>query len=168
MSASVELVRLRKTFGEAVAVDDVSFKVAAGEFFTLLGSSGSGKTTTLMMIAGFVEPDSGEILIGGRSVVNLPPERRDVGVVFQSYALFPNMTVAQNVAFPLRMRGVGRSWRCTSASRRCSSRSSSASRTFSTASSRASAMAAPRSGLPAAAHPSSPRHRAGSPSSRAR
>jgi spermidine/putrescine ABC transporter ATP-binding subunit len=111
VSASVELVHLRKTFGDAVAIDDLSLTVAAGEFFTLLGSSGSGKTTTLMMIAGFATPDSGEIRIGGRSIVNLPPERRDVGVVFQSYALFPNMTVAQNVAFPLRMRNIDRATR---------------------------------------------------------
>jgi ABC-type Fe3+/spermidine/putrescine transport system ATPase subunit len=111
VTASVELVRLRKAFGDAVAVDDVSLTVAAGEFFTLLGSSGSGKTTTLMMIAGFVLPDNGEIRIGGRSIIDLPPERRDIGVVFQSYALFPNMTVAQNVAFPLRMRNVDRATR---------------------------------------------------------
>src|SRR5438552_10802337 len=91
-----------------IAINDLSLTVAAGEFFTLLGSSGSGKTTTLMMIAGFVDPDGGEIRIGGRSIVNLPPERRDIGVVFQSYALFPNMTVAQNVAFPLRMRNIDR------------------------------------------------------------
>jgi spermidine/putrescine ABC transporter ATP-binding subunit len=111
VSASVELVHLRKIYGETVAINDLSLTVAAGEFFTLLGSSGSGKTTTLMMIAGFVEPDAGEILIGGRSIVNLPPERRDVGVVFQSYALFPNMTVVENVAFPLRMRNVDRATR---------------------------------------------------------
>jgi ABC-type Fe3+/spermidine/putrescine transport system ATPase subunit len=111
VSASIELVRLRKTFGDTIAINDLSLTVAAGEFFTLLGSSGSGKTTTLMMIAGFIAPDSGEIKIGGRSIVNLPPERRDVGVVFQSYALFPNMTVAQNVAFPLRMRNVERAAR---------------------------------------------------------
>ena len=111
MSASIELVHLRKTFGETVAINDLSLTVAGGEFFTLLGSSGSGKTTTLMMIAGFLAPDRGEIRIGGRSIVNLPPERRDVGVVFQSYALFPNMTVAQNVAFPLRMRHVDRETR---------------------------------------------------------
>src|SRR6185295_212687 len=93
----------------------LSLTVAAGEFFTLLGSSGSGKTTTLMMIAGFVEPDAGEILIGGRSIVDLPPERRDVGVVFQSYALFPNMNVVENVAFPLRMRHVDRATRLSKA-----------------------------------------------------
>jgi ABC-type Fe3+/spermidine/putrescine transport system ATPase subunit len=100
-----------EVYGETVAIDDLSLTVAAGEFFTLLGSSGSGKTTTLMMIAGFVEPDAGEILIGGRSIVDLPPERRDVGVVFQSYALFPNMNVVENVAFPLRMRHVDRATR---------------------------------------------------------
>jgi putative spermidine/putrescine transport system ATP-binding protein len=107
--ASIELVQLRKSYGAGFAVRDISLTIEAGEFFTLLGSSGSGKTTTLMMIAGFVEPDGGDILIGGRSILDQPPEKRNLGVVFQSYALFPNMTVAQNVGFPLRMRHVERS-----------------------------------------------------------
>lgn len=108
MSATIELVNLRRSYGNQVVVRDLTLTVAAGEFLTLLGSSGSGKTTTLMMIAGFVEPDAGEIRIGGRSILGLPPERRDLGVVFQSYALFPHMSVAQNVSFPLRMRRMGR------------------------------------------------------------
>jgi len=111
MSRSVELVKLSKSYGDAPVVRALSLNVGASEFFTLLGSSGSGKTTTLMMIAGFVEADAGEILIGGAPIVGLPPERRNLGVVFQSYALFPNMSVAENVAFPLRMRKVDRSTR---------------------------------------------------------
>ncbi len=109
MSASIELVGIRKSFGGTTVIPDLALTVAAGEFFTLLGSSGSGKTTTLMMIAGFAEPNAGDIRIGGKSVLALPPERRNLGVVFQSYALFPTMTVAQNVGFPLRMRRVDRS-----------------------------------------------------------
>ena len=108
MSASIELVGIRKSFGGTTVIPGLALTIAAGEFFTLLGSSGSGKTTTLMMIAGFAEPDAGDIRIGGKSVLALPPERRNLGVVFQSYALFPTMTAAQNVAFPLRMRRVDR------------------------------------------------------------
>ncbi len=111
MSTSVELVALTKRYSGQAAVRDLSLRVEAGEFFTLLGSSGSGKTTTLMMIAGFVDPDAGEIRVGERSILGLPPERRNLGVVFQSYALFPNMTAAENVAFPLRMRGMDRRMR---------------------------------------------------------
>ncbi|HWK97400.1 MAG TPA: ABC transporter ATP-binding protein [Pseudolabrys sp.] len=102
--ASITIERLCKRYGSFVAVDDVSLDVAAGEFVTLLGLSGSGKTTTLMAVAGFVEPDSGSIAVSGRSIVDLPPEKRDLGVVFQNYALFPHMDVFENVAFPLRMR----------------------------------------------------------------
>jgi putative spermidine/putrescine transport system ATP-binding protein len=80
--------------------------VAAGEFVSLLGGSGSGKTTTLMMVAGFTAPDSGEIFLDDRPIVPLPPERRGIGVVFQNYALFPHMSALRNVAFPLRMRGI--------------------------------------------------------------
>src|ERR1700761_6134253 len=106
--ASLELSGVTRRYETAAAVNDISLRIEAGEFFTLLGSSGSGKTTTLMMIAGFVEPSAGSILIDGRDVTRLPPSRRDLGVVFQNYALFPHLTVAQNVAFPLEMRGVGR------------------------------------------------------------
>jgi putative spermidine/putrescine transport system ATP-binding protein len=96
---------LRKSFGSAVAVDGVDLDVRRGEFLTLLGPSGSGKTTTLRMIAGFMAPSSGSIQIAGEDMTRVPPYRRDVGMVFQNYALFPHMTAAQNVAFPLRMRG---------------------------------------------------------------
>ena len=105
MSAgSLELRKLSKSFGAVRAVDDVSLTLAAGEFVTLLGPSGSGKTTTLSMIAGLTAPSSGSILLDGRPLDPLPPYRRDIGVVFQNYALFPHMTVARNVAFPLEMR----------------------------------------------------------------
>jgi len=90
------------------AIDDVTLDVAKGEFLTLLGPSGSGKTTLLMMLAGFEHPDSGQILLEGEPLAAVPPHRRDFGVVFQSYALFPHMTVAQNVAFPLGGRGLAR------------------------------------------------------------
>ncbi|MFG2785015.1 ABC transporter ATP-binding protein [Streptomyces prunicolor] len=96
---------LRKTYGGVTAVDEVSMEIAAGEFVTFLGSSGSGKTTTLMMIAGFCEPDSGSIVVGGRDVTRLAPQKRGLGFVFQQYLLFPHMTVWDNVAFPLQLRG---------------------------------------------------------------
>src|SRR5207302_9877368 len=100
----VTLRAVSKQYGRAIAVNNLSLDVAEGEFVTLLGPSGSGKTTTLMLIAGFERPTSGEILIRGESVVAQPPEKRDIGMVFQSYALFPHMTVFDNVAFPLRTR----------------------------------------------------------------
>ncbi len=94
-----------KLYGAHAALDRVSLEVEPGEFLTLLGPSGSGKTTLLMVLAGFTRPTSGRVLVGERDVTRLPPHQRDFGVVFQSYALFPHMTVAQNVAYPLRMRG---------------------------------------------------------------
>jgi putative spermidine/putrescine transport system ATP-binding protein len=97
-----------KRFGTFTAVDDVSLDIEPGQFLTLLGPSGSGKTTILSMIAGFETPTSGTIAIGTRRVDTLNPEDRGVGLVFQNYALFPHMTVAQNVGFPLRMRGLSR------------------------------------------------------------
>jgi putative spermidine/putrescine transport system ATP-binding protein len=93
-----------KLYGEFAALDNVSLAVRRGEFLTLLGPSGSGKTTLLMSIAGFVQPDRGDIQLDQRSIVHLPPERRNFGMVFQGYALFPHMTVFDNVAFPLRVR----------------------------------------------------------------
>ncbi len=93
-----------KAYGDHRALDSVSLEVAPGEFLTLLGPSGSGKTTLLMVLAGFTRPTSGRVLVDGIDVTRTPPHRRDFGVVFQSYALFPHMTVAQNVAYPLRMR----------------------------------------------------------------
>ena len=95
---------LRKSFGDAVAVDGVDLEVRRGEFVTLLGPSGSGKTTTLRMVAGFTTPSGGSIEIDGSDMTRVPPHRRDVGMVFQNYALFPHMTAAQNIAFPLQMR----------------------------------------------------------------
>jgi putative spermidine/putrescine transport system ATP-binding protein len=99
---------LRKVFGTVVACDDVGLEVRRGEFVTLLGPSGSGKTTTLRMVAGFTAPSGGTIEIDGRDMTRVPPHRRNVGMVFQNYALFPHMTAAQNIAFPLQMRGVPR------------------------------------------------------------
>jgi spermidine/putrescine ABC transporter ATP-binding subunit len=104
----LELVAVSKSFGSVRAVDDVSLTVASGEFLTLLGPSGSGKTTTLMMIAGFESVTAGEILLGGRRLTRVPPYRRNLGMVFQHYALFPHMTVHDNLAFPLRTRGITR------------------------------------------------------------
>jgi putative spermidine/putrescine transport system ATP-binding protein len=104
-SAVLELAGVRKRYDSLVAVDDLDLALEAGEFLTLLGPSGSGKTTTLMMVAGLQQPDAGSIRLNGVSVASLPPYRRDVGMVFQNYALFPHMTVRRNVAFPLEMRG---------------------------------------------------------------
>lgn len=100
----LEMNSLSKRYESFFAVDHISSEVKKGEFLTLLGPSGSGKTTTLMMIAGFVEPTSGDILIEGSSIVSKPPHKRDVGMVFQNYALFPHLTVFENIAFPLKMR----------------------------------------------------------------
>ncbi|HYZ27615.1 MAG TPA: ABC transporter ATP-binding protein, partial [Thermoleophilaceae bacterium] len=105
------LVGLRKAFGDVVAVDNVDLEIAHGEFFTMLGPSGSGKTTTLRLIAGFEMPDTGRVELAGRDVTGLPPYERDVNTVFQDYALFPHMTVGENVAYGLRVRGVGKAER---------------------------------------------------------
>jgi putative spermidine/putrescine transport system ATP-binding protein len=107
-AAAVRLAGVRKAFGDVVAVDGVDLEIRAGEFFTLLGPSGSGKTTTLRLIAGFERPDDGRVELGGADVTGLPPYARDVNTVFQDYALFPHMTVAENVAYGLRVRGIGR------------------------------------------------------------
>ena len=106
--SAVEFRDVTKSFGPVQAVAGFTLRVEAGEFLTLLGPSGSGKTTVLNILAGFLPGDGGEILIGGRSVASLPTERRNIGMVFQNYSLFPHMTVFDNVAFPLRMRRVGR------------------------------------------------------------
>jgi len=100
----LELRGIKKSYGSVVAVDGVSVSLAAGEFLSFLGPSGSGKTTTLAMIAGLTQPSDGQILLAGKPINPLPPYRRNIGVVFQNYALFPHMTVAKNVAFPLEMR----------------------------------------------------------------
>ncbi|HET7881092.1 MAG TPA: ATP-binding cassette domain-containing protein, partial [Acetobacteraceae bacterium] len=102
---------VEKRFDSVGAVCGVSLDIRSGEFLTLLGPSGSGKTTTLMMIAGFEAPTAGDIAIDGRSVIGLPPHRRNIGMVFQNYALFPHMTVAENIGFPLKQRGVDRATR---------------------------------------------------------
>ena len=101
----VALEGVSRRFGDQVAVDEVSFSLARGRFLTILGPSGSGKTTLLRMIAGFIEPSAGAIVIHGRPVAALPPYRRSVGMVFQRLALFPHMSAAQNIAYPLKMRG---------------------------------------------------------------
>jgi putative spermidine/putrescine transport system ATP-binding protein len=101
----LEVCDLTKTYGDQNAVTGVTIRVEQGRFVTLLGPSGSGKTTVLMAIAGFVAPTSGEVLLSGRAITGLPPEQRNFGMVFQGYALFPNMTVEENVWFPLRVRG---------------------------------------------------------------
>ncbi|MDB5820745.1 MAG: Fe3+/spermidine/putrescine transporter ATP-binding protein [Rhizobacter sp.] len=104
----IDIRHVSRRFGGVAAVDDVDFTIEPGEFLTLLGPSGSGKTTLLGAIAGLVPVDEGDILVDGRSIADLPAHRRGFGMVFQQYGLFPHMTVAQNVAFPLRMAGIGR------------------------------------------------------------
>lgn len=106
--ANIELQGLWKTYGSFSAVKGIDLTVGNGEFCTVLGPSGSGKTTALMMIAGFVLPTKGRIVIAGRDLTRAPPQKRDLGVVFQNYALFPHMTVRDNVAFPLEMRGMSK------------------------------------------------------------
>ena len=101
---SVEIRSASKSYGEVRALDNVTLNVAPGEFVSLLGPSGSGKTTLLGMLGGFIQPSSGSIHFGGRDVTLVPPHKRDIGVVFQNYALFPHMKVGENVAFPLRAR----------------------------------------------------------------
>jgi putative spermidine/putrescine transport system ATP-binding protein len=107
----VRLEGIRKTYGDVVAVDRVDLEIPAGEFFTLLGPSGSGKTTTLRLIAGFERPDEGRIELGGADVTNRAPYERNVNTVFQDYALFPHMTVAENVGYGLRVKHVRRAER---------------------------------------------------------
>src|SRR5436190_22713589 len=105
-AADVRLVDVRKTYGDVVAVDAVDIEVREGEFFTMLGPSGSGKTTCLRMIAGFERPDRGRVELGGTDVTGLPPNERDVNTVFQDYALFPHMSVGQNVDYGLKVKKV--------------------------------------------------------------
>lgn len=100
----VSLRNLNKHYGDFAAVDNINLDIQDGEFLTFLGSSGSGKSTTLSMLAGFETPSSGEILVSGQSLVNVPPHKRDIGMVFQRYSLFPHLSVRDNIAFPLAIR----------------------------------------------------------------
>ncbi|SMH36498.1 ABC transporter ATP-binding protein [Mesorhizobium australicum] len=108
IGSGIAVREIVKSYGAFRAADQVSLEIEPGEFITLLGPSGSGKTTLLNLIAGFQKPDDGEILVDGKAIQDVPTHKRGFGMVFQSYALFPNMTVTQNVAFPLRMAGVDR------------------------------------------------------------
>ena len=104
LMSDIHLKKLTKAYGSHTAVAGIDLKIAEGEFFSLLGPSGCGKSTTLRMIAGFVAPTSGDILIGSDNITPLPPEKRDIGIVFQNYAIFPHMSVADNIAFGLKLR----------------------------------------------------------------
>lgn len=109
LGISVGINRVSKWYGPVAALDEVSIDIERGEFLTLLGPSGSGKTSLLMALAGFLDLDAGEIVAGGHRIDHLPPERRQFGMVFQGYALFPHLTVAENIAFPLKVRGTPKS-----------------------------------------------------------
>ena len=113
----VEFRSVTKRFGDLTAVNAVSFQVQQGEFLSLLGPSGCGKTTSLRMIAGFEQPDEGEILIGGVNAVGTPPYKRDVNTVFQQYALFPHMTILDNVAYGMKQQRVSKSDRLRAGAR---------------------------------------------------
>ena len=105
MTAAIEFRGVSRIYGEVRAVDDVSFVIEPGEFFAMLGPSGSGKTSCLRLVAGFDTPDRGQVLLDGADVSDVPPYDRNVNTVFQDYALFPHMTVLQNVAYGPRVRG---------------------------------------------------------------
>ena len=105
-SLPITIAQVTKTYGKVCALDHVDLHIKSGEFLTLLGPSGSGKTTLLTVLAGFTRPDGGSLKFGDAEMITVPPHKRDVGMVFQNYALFPHMTVAGNVAFPLKLRGV--------------------------------------------------------------
>ena len=107
-AGSLGLERITRKFGDHVAVNDISFEVPSGELLALIGASGSGKTTSLRIAAGYESPDSGRVLFDGQDITSLPPQKRGFGMVFQHYALFPHMTVGENVAFGLEARGVGK------------------------------------------------------------
>lgn len=101
---SIKIKSISKSFGDLEVLKDISFEIKGGEFFSILGGSGCGKTTLLRMIAGFVEPDQGTIFLGDKELTNLSPDKRDVNTIFQTYALFPHLTVFENIAFPLRLK----------------------------------------------------------------
>ena len=105
-SLPISIEQITKKYGSTYALDHVDLEIRSGEFLTLLGPSGSGKTTLLTVLAGFTRPDGGSVKFGNTEMVCVPPHQRDVGMVFQNYALFPHMTVAENVAYPLKIRGV--------------------------------------------------------------
>src|SRR3954466_1747998 len=107
----LELQDLHRTFGTHVALDGINISLEQGEFISLLGPSGCGKTTALRLVAGFDRPDSGRVLVDGKDITGVRPSRRDMGMVFQAYSLFPNMTAAQNVEFGLRIRKHARAQR---------------------------------------------------------
>jgi putative spermidine/putrescine transport system ATP-binding protein len=105
----VKFDKVQKSYdGETLVVKDLNLDIAKGEFLTMLGPSGSGKTTSLMMLAGFEPATHGEIFLNGRPINNVPPHKRNIGMVFQNYALFPHMTVAENLAFPLQVRNLSK------------------------------------------------------------
>ena len=106
--AGVELRQLHRRFGDVVALDGIDLEIPSGEFVSFLGPSGCGKTTALRLVAGFDRPTSGRVLVDGKDITGVPPNRRDIGMVFQAYSLFPNMTAVRNVEFGLRVRGQGR------------------------------------------------------------
>ncbi len=105
-SLPITIAQVTKSYGKTYALDHVDLEIRSGEFLTLLGPSGSGKTTLLTVLAGFTRPDGGSVKFGNTEIVTVPPHKRDLGMVFQNYALFPHMTVAGNVAFPLKLRGI--------------------------------------------------------------
>lgn len=105
----LEISNLNKTYGDFVAVKDIQLSIKNGEFISFLGASGSGKSTTLLSIAGFLEPTSGEILLSKKSIIDKPPHKRNIGMVFQQYSLFPHMSIFENIAFPLKMRKLPKS-----------------------------------------------------------
>ena len=107
-SLPITIAGLSKRYGQFAALDGIDLAIRSGEFLTLLGPSGSGKTSLLMVLAGFVQPDAGSVRFGEREVILLPPHKRDIGMVFQNYALFPHMTVAGNLSYPLKLRGRSR------------------------------------------------------------
>ncbi|ANK95512.1 MULTISPECIES: ABC transporter ATP-binding protein [Rhizobium] len=117
IGAPVFIDSIWKAYGRQTAVRDVTLDIPAGEFLSILGPSGSGKTTLLTMIAGFESPSAGRLIIGGRDVTAVSPDRRNIGMVFQRYALFPHLTIAENIAFPLKMRGIRKDLRAERVSR---------------------------------------------------
>jgi len=107
--AFVEFERVQKSYdGETLVVKDLNLSMPKGEFLTMLGPSGSGKTTCLMMLAGFETATHGDIRLNGKSINDIPPHKRGIGMVFQNYALFPHMTIAENLSFPLEVRNMGK------------------------------------------------------------